>query len=90
MISINEKGEVKPCLWSNIVVGNLYKKSFQYILERIEKYWKLSKDIIEKCKDCEFRYACSDCRVKTLKESNSLFSKPPYCKYNPYTGKWEK
>ncbi len=40
----------------------------------------LTKDKIETCQDCEYRYACFDCRAK----AESLTSKPADCWYNPY------
>ena len=59
-----------------------------------KKYWNVSKDHIEVCKDCEFRYVCTDCRAYTEKphdisgpESTNL-AKPLKCGYDPYTGEW--
>ena len=53
------------------------------------------KDKEEKvCKDCEFRYICTDCRAYTEKthtnEEGLDTSKPLKCGYNPYTGEWEE
>lgn len=47
----------------------------------------LGKDAIEECKECEFRYACFDCRPNSL--SGEKYEKPWYCTYNPYDGIWE-
>jgi SPASM domain peptide maturase of grasp-with-spasm system len=49
--------------------------------------WDVSKDQVEECRDCEFRYICQDCRVYT-KDRKNLYSKPASCKYNPYEGVW--
>ncbi len=58
-----------------------------------KKYWKLTKDEIEVCKDCEYRYICTDCRAYTERSHTSKegldTSKPLKCGYNPYTGEWE-
>jgi len=54
-----------------------------------KKYWNITKDQIETCKDCEFRYVCTDCRAY-LKNPSSMFSKPLKCGYNPYKGIWEE
>ena len=45
-----------------------------------------SKDKIEGCRDCEYRYACFDCRPNSL--SGEIFEKPRYCTYEPKTGIW--
>ncbi|MCG8412356.1 MAG: hypothetical protein MI739_13845, partial [Bacteroidales bacterium] len=55
-------------------------KEFQF-------YWNISKDQIEVCKDCEFRYICSDCRAYT--KNSNVYSQPAKCTYNPYIAKWE-
>lgn len=57
-----------------------------------KKYWNVTKDMIDVCKDCEFRYVCTDCRAYTErttfdKEEIDL-SKPLKCGYNPYTNEW--
>ena len=50
-------------------------------------YWNITKDAIEGCRDCEYRYVCTDCRAYTTDEEN-LYAKPLKCKYDPYTGVW--
>jgi radical SAM protein with 4Fe4S-binding SPASM domain len=51
---------------------------------RFTKLWKTRKDDINTCKDCEFRYICSDCRAFVQSEN-----KPLKCNYNPYIANWE-
>lgn len=48
---------------------------------------KLSKDNVEECKDCEFRYTCFDCRPNSL--SGEMYEKPWYCTYDPKRGTWK-
>jgi len=52
-----------------------------------KKYWNISKSKISVCKDCEFRYVCTDCRAY-LENPNNNFSKPLKCGYDPYTNEW--
>lgn len=54
-----------------------------------KKYWNIKKDDMTKCKDCEFRYICTDCRAY-LEDPDDIYSAPLKCGYDPYTGKWEK
>lgn len=41
--------------------------------EKINKYWRLTKDKIEGCKDCNIRYICKDCRYIEMKLSGNLY-----------------
>jgi SPASM domain peptide maturase of grasp-with-spasm system len=54
-----------------------------------KKYWNITKDQIDVCKDCEFRHICTDCRAYT-EEPDNINSKPLKCGYNPYTNKWSE
>jgi radical SAM protein with 4Fe4S-binding SPASM domain len=72
------------------IFGNINESSLTEVLdykeEEVHKYWNITKDQIEVCKDCEFRYICTDCRA--FRESDNIYSKPLKCNYNPYNGKW--
>lgn len=46
----------------------------------------MNKDKIHTCAQCEYRYACFDCRPNSL--SGDLLEKPWYCTYDPLTGRW--
>lgn len=48
---------------------------------------KFSKDKIRECSECEYRYACFDCRPNSL--SGNIYEKPWYCTYNPLLGEWD-
>ena len=48
---------------------------------------KFSKDNIKGCKNCEFRYACHDCRPNS--NGAKINSKPWYCSYNQQKGEWK-
>jgi radical SAM protein with 4Fe4S-binding SPASM domain len=81
-IAIDIFGNVKPCLWYNNVVGNIEVDQFEEIVKKLtEMYWKLNKDRIEKCCDCELRYVCSDCRVEAEKKGGVITSQTAYCPY---------
>ena len=65
--------------------GNLKSSSLENLLT--ESILRLGKDHINECKDCEYRYACFDCRANSL--SDNVLEKPWYCTYDPYQGEWE-
>lgn len=88
-ISVDSFGNLKNCPSDNRKFGNLNdSKSLQEIIEDEEftKYWKIKKDDISECRDCEYRYICMDCRV--FKRSQEILDKPLKCNYNPYKAEW--
>lgn len=94
-ISVDVNGEIRNCPSSQQSFGNIQEKSLTNALNQIEfkKYWNLTKDNIQVCKDCEFRYICTDCRAYTENtHTNDIgldISKPLKCGYSPHTGEWE-
>ena len=88
---IMPNGDVTPCEMENYSVhGNIYQDSLSAILlgRAGEIAQRLSKEKIVVCKDCEYRYACWECRAMcgiAVKEDKQ---KPNTCLYDPYTAKW--
>ena len=89
-ISIDINGEIRNCPSIKKSYGNIRDLSLNEVVNKAEfrVYWTMNKDQIEVCKDCEFRYACSDCRA-FIKDPANIYSKPEKCSYNPYNAKWE-
>jgi SPASM domain peptide maturase of grasp-with-spasm system len=56
--------------------------------DEFQMLWSITKDKIDVCKDCEFRYICTDCRA-IIKDPQNKFSQPAECTYNPYICKWK-
>lgn len=74
-----------PCVMErNIEYGSLKQKKLKDLINDI---LPLSKNSIKVCKDCEYRFACFDCRPDRM--SNDVFSKPWNCSYNPYDSTWQ-
>ncbi|MDR6514595.1 grasp-with-spasm system SPASM domain peptide maturase [Chryseobacterium camelliae] len=94
-ISIDINGNIKNCPAMTQSFGNIANTTLEKALtdHEFRKYWNLTKDNIEICKDCEFRYICTDCRAYTEQTSFSSegldISKPLKCGYDPYSGRWE-
>lgn len=90
-ISIDINGDIKNCPSMPDSFGNIKDTTLENALnhEDFKKYWSISKDQINVCKDCEFRYVCTDCRAYTEKPDDP-YSKPLKCGYSPYTNKWEE
>lgn len=89
-ISITSEGNIIPCVFSrNTIIGNVKKDNYKTIKNNLIKYWKLTIDKIEECKECEFRYACHDCRPLAIGINGSLYKKNPRCCYSPRNGVWK-
>lgn len=83
-ISIDVNGEIKNCPSMNKSYGNICDTSISSVLKQklFRELWKINKDLIKECKDCEFRYSCMDCRA-FVEDSNDILSKPLKCNYQP-------
>lgn len=90
-ISIDQDGNIKNCPSMPQSFGNIKDTTLEEALNHpdFKKYWNIKKDDIEVCKDCEFRYVCTDCRAY-IEEPENMYSKPLKCGYNPYTNQWEE
>ncbi len=87
-ISISTDGLIKNCPSMEHSYGMIDNTDMSTILKlkKFQQLWGLKKDSIEICKDCEFRYICSDCRAFT--HNNQINSKPLKCNYDPYNATW--
>ncbi|OYU83756.1 MAG: grasp-with-spasm system SPASM domain peptide maturase [Flavobacterium sp. BFFFF2] len=90
-ISIDMNGNIKNCPSMPESFGNIKDTTLAEALNHpnFKKYWHITKDQIEVCKDCEFRHICTDCRAYVEDPEND-YSKPLKCGYNPYTNVWEE
>jgi SPASM domain peptide maturase of grasp-with-spasm system len=90
-ISIDENGEIKNCPSMAKSWGNIKDTKLIDVVNNPEfqKLWHIKKDEITKCKDCEFRHICTDCRAY-IDNPDDIYSAPLKCGYDPYTGVWEE
>lgn len=90
-ISIDTEGNIKNCPSMPESFGNIRDTTLMEAIEKpgFKKYWDINKDKIYVCKDCEFRYVCTDCRAY-VEDPADILSKPLKCGYNPYTGEWSE
>ncbi len=88
-IVIDLDGNIKNCPAMKELYGNINVISLTDILVKtnFKEKWNITKDKIASCKDCEFRYICTDCRA-FLESPEDIFSKPLKCGYDPYKGEW--
>jgi hypothetical protein len=92
---IGNKGEIKNAPECTDVYGNILEiDQYQQLLDVIttpafQKFWYVTKERSEGCKDCEFRFMCIDNRVPHLKK-NGYWAHVRECNYDPYSGKWSE
>ena len=88
-ISIDQDGFVKNCPSMQASFGHHKTVSLIEVVKNdvFKEMWYLHKDKIKKCQDCEFRYACTDCRAY-VEDPHDRLSKPLKCGYDPYKGTW--
>jgi SPASM domain peptide maturase of grasp-with-spasm system len=88
-LAIDINGKVKNCPSIQHDFGYFDADKILNIIKMtaFRELWEMNKDKIEVCRDCEFRYICTDCRA-FLKDAKNIYSKPEKCSYDPYTAKW--
>ncbi|MDD4921052.1 MAG: grasp-with-spasm system SPASM domain peptide maturase [Bacteroidales bacterium] len=84
-ISVDKSGLIKNCPSMKDSFGHISTTKLKEALENdaFRKVWKINKDQIEVCSDCELRYVCQDCRAY-IEDKKNIFSKPIKCNYDPY------
>ena len=89
---ISSDGSVYPCEFERrILYGNINDSSIKQILEseKLKMCWYMDFAKVDECKNCEFRFACKDCRPVAFAEKGYLYEKNPRCGYKPEEGIWE-
>ena len=97
-IAVDINGDIKNCPSMVKSYGNIRDTSLLRAIQQpgFKRYWDINKEQVAVCKDCEFRYICTDCRAytedpyDTSGPDGTNLSKPLKCGYNPYTGEWSK
>lgn len=77
-IFINKEGNLLNAPETEEVFGNITSVTFDDLekiteSEQFQKYWRVNKDAINECKDCELRYMCVDNRVPQKSKEGSYF-----------------
>jgi radical SAM protein with 4Fe4S-binding SPASM domain len=89
--TVTSSGDVIPCIFArDQVAGNIGAHDLAEIIrgEAMNKFWSLTYDSVEVCRDCEYRFLCRDCRPWAHGATGNLYGKTPRCAYDPYKGEW--
>ncbi len=87
--AIKADGRLIPCtMCREIEIGDIRHKKLSEIIDEgaFDSIWDIDVDSTRICRECELRYACSDCRALTYAFTGNLYAKDPTCPYDPYTG----
>lgn len=87
-LAINEKGMIKNGLNTHRTYGHISDTNLEDLGcdKNFKRLWKINKDKISVCRDCEFRYCCVDETIP-IKSGNGYKLETP-CKYDPYKKEW--
>ncbi|HEX8697324.1 MAG TPA: grasp-with-spasm system SPASM domain peptide maturase [Myxococcaceae bacterium] len=90
-LSVDQDGEIRNCPALPRSFGNAADTPLHRALEAegFQDLWRVNKDQVEVCRDCEFRYVCTDCRA-FVADSAHPHPKPAKCAYDPYTAEWRR
>lgn len=90
-IAVTRDGIIHPCIYSYLSIGNIYAVTTftdTETWEKAETFRRLSKEKIDKCQECEFKYVCFDCREIVFRATGDLYAANPFCSYDPVKGEW--
>lgn len=89
-IAVTSSGEVMPCIFARGHTVSNIENGLEEVIKSggLQNLWKITKDQVEGCQDCEYRYACHDCRPLAEDTTGNLYAKNPRCNYNPLVGEW--
>lgn len=92
-LAVSWKGDIIPCTFlRSHPIGNIRDTSLSTVIgenwDSLKTFWNLRLDTVGKCKKCEFRYSCSDCRALEEAQGGDLNGKQ-FCDYHPETGTWQ-
>jgi SPASM domain peptide maturase of grasp-with-spasm system len=89
-LSIDRNGYIKNCPSLSRNFGHMDDVQLDAVLAdpAFKEHWFTKKDDIAVCRDCEFRYVCTDCRAY-VEDPADPYAKPLKCGYDPYANVWE-
>ncbi|MFQ5640239.1 MAG: radical SAM protein [bacterium] len=82
---INPEGEVTPCPYLPLAVGNVRETPFAKIWRDAPLLKELrDRSLLEgRCGVCEFKSLCSGCRARAYAETQNCLAEDPSCIYEP-------
>lgn len=85
-VFISHTGDVQPCGYFNMQLGNVKEKPFSNIFLHSPVFNDLrnfSTQLTGKCGLCEYKAVCGGCRARALAETGDYMDQEPYCAFIP-------
>ncbi|MFH1821958.1 MAG: radical SAM protein [Methanobacteriota archaeon] len=80
---LEPNGDITPCVFIPIKIGNIRKDRLCEIWHSSELLWKLrNRDAIESCGQCEYKYICGGCRARAYGYYGDVQAPDPGCIHN--------
>jgi AdoMet-dependent heme synthase len=80
LCAIRPNGDVIPCVFLPIDIGNIRDKSFREIWDSSDVVYNLKHRNIEgHCGSCDYKYKCGGCRAAAYAYSEKYLSEDPRC-----------
>ena len=82
---ITPEGDLTPCPYMPVSVGNLKTDNFATLWNRSKVFQELrDRKLLEgKCGACEFRDVCGGCRARAYAATDNYLAEDPSCDYQP-------
>ncbi|XLS29882.1 grasp-with-spasm system SPASM domain peptide maturase [Flavobacteriaceae bacterium M23B6Z8] len=94
-VYIDEEGAIKQspdCKETKLTsFGNISNTRLNSVLNMkdFKEVWNVNKNDIKICKDCEYRYMCTDSRMPIKEENSDFYFFESDCNYDPFTATWK-
>jgi radical SAM protein with 4Fe4S-binding SPASM domain len=82
---LSRTGDVQPCGYLPLQVGNVRRRKFKEIWEQSEEFLALRDParLGGKCGACGYRKLCAGCRARAYAATGEFLSEDPDCSYLP-------
>lgn len=78
--AIKANGDIQPCVFFPLVVGNVRVDDFEDLWKKNEVFEALrEKDRLEGCGECSYRYVCGGCRARAFNYFGDYLKPDPGC-----------
>lgn len=84
-VFVSYKGDVKPCGYFDLVVGNVRQNSLEQIYSKSLKLqdMRTPQKFSGICGKCKFNSICGGCRARAYAVTGNYLASDPNCNYNP-------
>jgi radical SAM protein with 4Fe4S-binding SPASM domain len=80
---IEPNGDIEPCVFIPIKIGNIREQSLVNIWRNSAVLKQIrNRDLFKGCRECEYKYICGGCRARAYAYFNDLQGPDPGCSIN--------